>query len=109
MGFAASTIIRGRTGWIRNQESTCNQRIGPPVLLPRFILECMKHLLLLAAGVATLATLRAAEPVGADARAHELIQTLHLAVLPKESGYLGLIGSSAQKIPVNGKSIAVQS
>jgi predicted cupin superfamily sugar epimerase len=84
-------------------------RIGPPVLLPRFILECMKHLLLLAAGVATLATLRAAEPVGTDARAHELIQTLHLAVLPKESGYLGLIGSSAQKIPVDGKPIAVQS
>jgi predicted cupin superfamily sugar epimerase len=73
------------------------------------MLECMKHLFLLAAGVLTLATVYAAEPIGTDARARELIQTLHLAVLPKESGYLGLIGSSAQKIAVDGKPIAVQS
>jgi predicted cupin superfamily sugar epimerase len=69
----------------------------------------MKHLFLLAAVALSLSTLRAAEPAGTDARARELIQTLHLAVLPKESGYLGLIGSSAQKILVNGHSIAVQS
>lgn len=73
------------------------------------MLESMRHLFLLTVGVLSLATLQAAEPVGSDARARELIETLHLAVLPKESGYLGLIGSSAQKIPVNGKSIAVQS
>jgi len=58
---------------------------------------------------ATLSLCRAAEPAGTDARARELIRVLHLSVLPKESGYLGLIGSSAQKIPVNGKPVAVQS
>jgi uncharacterized protein len=78
-----------------------------------FILERMTHrLLLLAAGLSALtipATLHAAQPPGAAARASELIRVLHLSVLPRESGYLGLIGSSAQKIPVDGKSIAVQS
>src|SRR5581483_6725706 len=73
----------------------------------------MRHVVVLiavalAVSMAALATVGAA-PVGTDARAHELIEQLHLAVLPKESGYLGLIGSSAQKIPVDGKPIAVQS
>jgi predicted cupin superfamily sugar epimerase len=44
-----------------------------------------------------------------DARAQELIRILHLKVLPKESGYLGIIGVSAQKVIVNGRSLAVQS
>jgi predicted cupin superfamily sugar epimerase len=44
-----------------------------------------------------------------DARAAEIIRTLKLSVLPKESGYLGLIGSSAIRTPVDGKQIAVQS
>src|SRR5581483_2893972 len=73
----------------------------------------MRHVVVLiavalAVSMAALATVGAA-PVGTDARAHELIEQLHLAVLPKESGYLGLIGSSAQKIPVDGKPIAVHS
>ena len=46
---------------------------------------------------------------GSDARARELIQTLHLTVLPKESGYLGIIGRSAQMVTVDGRALAVQS
>jgi predicted cupin superfamily sugar epimerase len=46
---------------------------------------------------------------GTDTRARELIQTLHLTVLPKESGYLGIIGRSAQMVTVDGRSLAVQS
>lgn len=42
-------------------------------------------------------------------RARELIEKLHLAVLPKESGYLGIIGVSAERINLNGRSLAVQS
>jgi len=44
-----------------------------------------------------------------DARAAEIIRTLKLSVLPKESGYLGLIGSSAITTDVDGSKIAVQS
>jgi predicted cupin superfamily sugar epimerase len=46
---------------------------------------------------------------GTDGRARELINTLHLSVLPKESGYLGLIGDSAQKAQFDGKALKVQS
>lgn len=55
------------------------------------------------------AWLRASEPEGTDARAQELIRVLHLSVLPGESGYLGLIGQSAQTTPVNSKQLAIQS
>jgi predicted cupin superfamily sugar epimerase len=51
----------------------------------------------------------AAAPVGTDARALELIRALHLSVLPKESGYLGLIGESAQKAAIDGRRMAIQS
>jgi predicted cupin superfamily sugar epimerase len=44
-----------------------------------------------------------------DARARELIDTLHLSVLPKESGYLGLIGDSAQTAQIDGKALKLQS
>ena len=44
-----------------------------------------------------------------EARAQELIRLLHLNVLPKESGYLGILGVSAQKVIVSGRSLAVQS
>jgi predicted cupin superfamily sugar epimerase len=51
-----------------------------------------------------------AEPqAGSEARARELIQTLHLTVLPKESGYLGIIGRSSQLVTVKGRALAVQS
>lgn len=49
---------------------------------------------------------RASQP---ETRAQEIIRTLNLKPLPKEAGYLGLIGSSAQTIPVNGRPIAIQS
>jgi uncharacterized protein len=61
------------------------------------------------AGIVALAVAYAAAPVGSDARARELIQTLHLMVLPEESGYLGLIGDSAQKVQVDGQALKVQS
>lgn len=48
-------------------------------------------------------------PTGSAARGRELIQGLHLQVLPKESGYLGIIGVSAQHVAVDGRQLAVQS
>jgi len=75
----------------------------------------MKYLLAIAVAIAGVIVLRAAPQAalhaapGSDARAQELIQTLHLIVLPKESGYLGIIGRSAQTVPVDGRALAVQS
>ena len=51
----------------------------------------------------------AQSPTRGDPRASELIRWLHLKVLPKESGYLGLIGQSSQIIAVGNRSLAVQS
>jgi predicted cupin superfamily sugar epimerase len=48
-------------------------------------------------------------PANSDARARELIQTLKLTVLTKESGYLGIIGKSAQMVTVDGRMLSVQS
>jgi uncharacterized protein len=69
----------------------------------------MRRSLALALALACLAPLIAAAPQGTHARAREIIRTLHLKVLPKESGYLGLIGQSAQTVNVNGRPLAVQS
>jgi predicted cupin superfamily sugar epimerase len=55
------------------------------------------------------AGIKSSSPVGSDARAQGLIRELKLQVLPKESGYLGIIGRSAQLVTVNGRSLAVQS
>jgi hypothetical protein len=44
-----------------------------------------------------------------DSRAQEIIQTLKLHVLPKESGYLGIIGVSAQTLNTGGRTLADQS
>jgi predicted cupin superfamily sugar epimerase len=60
-------------------------------------------------GLAGLVALPAAPQAGSDARARELIEALHLTVLPKESGYLGIIGRSAQMVTVDGRALAVQS
>ena len=57
----------------------------------------------------SLIPLHASAPTGSDARARELIELLHLSMLPKESGYLGLIGESAQKVQMDGRSLRVQS
>ncbi len=81
-----------------------------PVGLRHFaILSGMKYLLALTISIASVVALRAAPQAGTDARARELIEKLHLTVLPKESGYLGIIGVSAQKVIVDGRSLAVQS
>ena len=63
-------------------------------------------------GLLAVAVLRTAAPADnakSDARARELIRLLHLQALPKESGYLGIIGKSAQVVPVDGRQLAVQS
>lgn len=59
--------------------------------------------------LATLTSIHAIAPTGSDARTRELRKALHLSVLPKESGYLGLIGESAQKVQIDGRSLRVQS
>ena len=70
----------------------------------------MRHPLVAALVIsAAVIALRAAPQAGTDARAREWIQTLHLSVLPKESGYLGIIGRSAQMATVDGRAFAVQS
>jgi hypothetical protein len=73
----------------------------------------MQRLLLAAIGVAglvaVLAGLQATPTVPSDARARELVRALKLEVLPKESGYLGIIGRSAQTVTVDGRKLAVQS
>jgi len=74
----------------------------------------MKPVILIVCGLAALTYAGAPSPArpareGTDARARELIEALHLTVLPRESGYLGLIGASAQKVHVDGKELAIQS
>lgn len=74
----------------------------------------MKRPLVLAIlAISSLCPLRSAAPnTLADtsgARAGELIRVLGLKLLPKESGYLGLIGQSAQRVTLGGRSLAVQS
>jgi len=80
---------------------------------PGCSLASMKRFPVLAAGLVALAlgfnSVQAAAPVGSDERGRELIRVLKLSILPKESGYLGLIGESAQKMDVNGRQLAVQS
>jgi uncharacterized protein len=69
----------------------------------------MKYLFLALIALGGLAPLAAAPQVGSDARARELIRLLDLKVLPKESGYLGIIGQSSQMVSVDGRALAVQS
>jgi len=69
----------------------------------------MKKVLGLTLVLCTLTPLEAAAPPNTDARARELIAELHLKVLPKESGYLALIGESAQRSNFDGRSLAIQS
>ena len=69
----------------------------------------MKYLFAATIAFAGVIALCAVPQAGSEARARELIRTLHLTVLPKESGYLGIIGRSAQMVTVNGRALAVQS
>jgi hypothetical protein len=73
-----------------------------PALLPRFAFA-------LTVGVATVQLAAASAPVGSEARAQELIRNLKLKVLPRESGYLGIIGVSGQHVAVGGHQLAIQS
>jgi predicted cupin superfamily sugar epimerase len=49
-----------------------------------------------------------ADPVVSDPAAAKWIGDLKLHVLPKESGYLGLIATSAQVFPIHGREQAIQ-
>jgi len=69
----------------------------------------MKYLLVVIMAIAGVIALRAGPQSRSDERARDLIQTLHLNVLPKESGYLGIIGRSAQMVTIDGRALAVQS
>jgi predicted cupin superfamily sugar epimerase len=59
--------------------------------------------------LAVLAIAGAESPAGGDARGRQLIEALHLKVLPGESGYLGLIGESAQTAQFDGRPLKIQS
>ncbi|HEX4322988.1 MAG TPA: cupin domain-containing protein [Acidobacteriaceae bacterium] len=74
-----------------------------------FLALFLRLAVVLAGGAAAIHIAVAAEPVGSAARAEELIRELHLQVLPKESGYLGIVGVSAQQVHVGGRALAVQS
>ena len=76
---------------------------------PMYYPATMRRFLLLTMGVFALAGLGASEPPDTDARARELINVLQLHVLPGESGYLGLIGQSAQTVQIDGRPLAIQS
>ena len=69
----------------------------------------MKYLIVVGLSLAGLNTVLAMPQAGSNARAQQLIQTLKLTVLPKESGYLGIIGRSSQMVTVDGRTLAVQS
>jgi predicted cupin superfamily sugar epimerase len=69
----------------------------------------MKAIHLLTGVLVAISVACAAAQDGGDRRARELIRALHLNVLPKESGYLGLIGQSAQTVGMDGRKLAVQS
>jgi predicted cupin superfamily sugar epimerase len=71
----------------------------------------MRGLVLLVIGLVALSATAAApvDNAGGDARARELIRLLQLKLLPGESGYLGIIGKSAQVAVVDGHPLAVQS
>src|SRR5258708_24811831 len=69
----------------------------------------MRYVIVVVLSLAGLATALAMPQAGSNARAQELIRTLKLSVLPKESGYLGIIGRSRQTVTVDGRTLAVQS
>ena len=68
----------------------------------------MKWVRCIAAVVVCVAGVRA-QQVGSDARAQEILRELKLQVLPKESGYLGIIGVTSQTVEMDGRRLAVQS
>jgi predicted cupin superfamily sugar epimerase len=77
--------------------------------MPSASLAGMRRLWLAGMCALAIGAMQAATPAATDARAKDLLRTLKLTVLPKESGYLGIIGVSAQKVDVGGRTLAVQS
>lgn len=73
------------------------------------MLPFMKYFSLSSSMLLCVVALHAAPKTGSDGRAREIINQLHLTVLPKESGYLGIIGVSPQKVSVDGRELSVQS
>ncbi|HZZ19508.1 MAG TPA: cupin domain-containing protein [Opitutaceae bacterium] len=51
---------------------------------------------------------RASDPLVSDPQAQKWITELKMSVLPKESGYLSLIKTSAQKFEINGRTQPIQ-
>jgi predicted cupin superfamily sugar epimerase len=68
-----------------------------------------KRPLLAALSAVALTLVTAAPSSPLNTRASELIHQLKLEPLPLESGYLGIIGRSAQSVTVHGRALAVQS
>lgn len=69
----------------------------------------MKRIRALALGLALYPFLAAAPPQESNPRVLELMRALDLKPLPRESGYLGLIGQSAQTFPDGNHALAIQS
>jgi predicted cupin superfamily sugar epimerase len=69
----------------------------------------MRRVLVAVVSLVAMTMLHAATPAATDTRAREIIRTLKLVALPKESGYLGIVGVSTQKVNVGGRMLAVQS
>ena len=88
-------------------KKTCSR--GPLIVYSASMKRPRARLPITFLALASLASLHGSAPAGSDARARELIELLHLSPLPKESGYLGLIGESAQKVQIDGRPLAVQS
>lgn len=88
------------SGFAPSDKKRLNARTGS------FTLARMKHAFLV---FVALTFAYGQSPSGNDARARELIDKLQMHVLPGESGYLALIGDSAQKAQFDGRSLKVQS
>jgi predicted cupin superfamily sugar epimerase len=78
-------------------------------LFPCFTLILMKSFTFRALLLVGSCCLLAESPEVRDVRAQDLMRLLHLKAVPKESGYLGLIGESAQKASQDGPSLPLQS
>src|ERR1700722_19759748 len=89
---SCTTDLSGRLGR-HGSTVKVNRKHGSPFA----ILAGMKNVLVvLTIAISGVIAFSATGQAGPDARARELIQTLHLRVLPRESGYLGIIGASEQ-------------
>jgi len=96
MGLALFRSFVVVFGPLRNSSATMTLMKIPPFLV-------------LTAALLLILPVRAAAPIGSSERAKEIIQSLDLKPLPKESGYLGIVGVSNQRVTVDGRALAVQS